>query len=94
MTEVRDAAVVLKELCVDIQTLKLDMKTEETASFSARLIDFKNLNIQQNRVFKERSRLRLSINLLSRREPSWTTWLLISIRGSIAQESHVSQVVQ
>jgi hypothetical protein len=94
MTEVRDSAVVLKEPCVDIPTLKLDMKTEQTASFSARLIDVKKLNIQQNRVSKERSRLRLSIKLLSRRELSWTTWILLSIRGSIAEESHVSQIVQ
>src|ERR1700734_173362 len=90
MTEVIDDAVVLKELCVDIPTPKLDMKTEETESFSVRLIDFKKLNIQQNRVYKEGRRIRLNINLLSSREPSWTTWLLISIRGSISQVSRIS----
>jgi len=41
MTEVRDDVVVLKELCVDIPTLKLDMKSEETETFSTRLIDCK-----------------------------------------------------
>ena len=94
MTEVRDAALVLKELCANIPTLKLDMEIEETESFSTRLIYCKNLNLHQNRIFKERRRMRLNINLLSSREPSWTTWLLTSIRLSIAQDSRVSQVVR
>jgi hypothetical protein len=90
MTEVRDASVVLKELCVDIPTLKLDVKTEETASFSARLIEFKRLNIQQNRVFNERSKLRLSIDLLSRRELELDDMASNLYWGSIAQESRKS----